>query len=281
MSSAPFDIAHKHFVALWFVDEDDSPILTPSTRPDAGFFLSGVLVSVEGSWFILVAKHCFNQIIERLRTKRRRIKACRILDHVSPDARHRYPIPLAYNDIWKIKLGKGDDFDVGAIPVPRNTRHLLSKNGMVALPESACLALDNECDEHWLFGILTDSVRMATHIPGASQVPFAVGFYAMPVQRLRSKPDRFGDHTAPYFYGQLLGDWTSRNGNPIPRDLEGMSGGPVFAIRRSSDGQERYWLAGIQSSWLPESEQVAAASAEVASRSLADGLQLLRTQGGS
>jgi hypothetical protein len=41
-------------------------------------------------------------------------------------------------------------------------------------------------------------------------------------------------------------------------DLDGCSGGPIFAVRRGTDGQLQFGLAGMQTAWFEESQVICA-----------------------
>ena len=64
------------------------------------------------------------------------------------------------------------------------------------------------------------------------------------------KPDGFVETDVPMFYGHL--DW-----NDSLDSIKGMSGGPVFAFRRTKKGLS-YWLLAVQSTWLRDTKEIAA-----------------------
>lgn len=74
----------------------------------------------------------------------------------------------------------------------------------------------------------------------------------LPVQRIADRRDNnkfWNDPEA--FYGQLL-PFVDGQGYQ-PETIVGMSGGPLFSIDRDENDQFRYYLFGLQSSWLPKS----------------------------
>ena len=50
--------------------------------------------------------------------------------------------------------------------------------------------------------------------------------------------------------------------------IKGMSGGPVFALQHVANGKLRYWLVGVQSSWLPDKRIVAVCPAPLLGHTL-------------
>jgi hypothetical protein len=58
------------------------------------------------------------------------------------------------------------------------------------------------------------------------------------------------------FYGQIV----QFSGNLLkqPSSIKGMSGGPIFAVSRSSEYGFQYFLAAVQSSWLPNTRAIKA-----------------------
>jgi hypothetical protein len=86
-----------------------------------------------------------------------------------------------------------------------------------------------------------------------------MGIACVPVERdpaPTSEQGEFWGHPGA-FYGRLC-PVHNDDGSPLKR-IEGMSGGPVFSIERTQDGQFRYYLFGIQSAWLPCSRVIRAA----------------------
>lgn len=51
------------------------------------------------------------------------------------------------------------------------------------------------------------------------------------------------------------------------QDIGGMSGGPVFGASKT-DGEYRYWLVGLQSSWEPSSRVIATVGVHLTHRVL-------------
>lgn len=71
------------------------------------------------------------------------------------------------------------------------------------------------------------------------------------IEPLEKKPPCFAAVSAPTFFGKI-------KLNNKMTSIKGMSGGPLFSLKKTSDNQLLYWLHGVQSRWV-ESEQYIAA----------------------
>jgi hypothetical protein len=81
--------------------------------------------------------------------------------------------------------------------------------------------------------------------PGWQQMIAAFQPVLMTVRRLENLPVDVQPTTIPWFVGQLPQQLE------IP-DIQGMSGGPILAFRRNTDGQWVYWIVALQSWWFPD-----------------------------
>ena len=79
----------------------------------------------------------------------------------------------------------------------------------------------------------------------------------LPVQRIVGHPIEDGFWSdSEAFYGQVLP--FIDGGGFQPETIVGMSGGPLFSIERDKNDQFRYYLFGLQRSWLPDSRVIRA-----------------------
>lgn len=266
----PFETFGKHTVALLFADEDDSRLVTPYSKPRAAYVVSGVVISVLRDWYILTARHCLTDIRKRLRGFDRKIIACRIYDCLAPSSPHDKPIPFDFDAAKKILLGNDEnEFDAAVVPVRGNTRELLRANGILPLDQAAWGTPTVKCNEYWLFGVPAVSFDIHRTNADGSVLPKAFSALAMRVTRLDVRPNEFTKRKVPSFYGQLTGEWKDRYGQPMTPDIAGMSGGPLFGRSRMPDGSHRYWLIGIQSRWLRNSERIEVVSATAVGNTIA------------
>jgi hypothetical protein len=65
----------------------------------------------------------------------------------------------------------------------------------------------------------------------------------IPLTRLDELPEGVAATSYPRFVAKIYD-------NVEFPDIDGMSGGPIFGVGKSSDGKDRYWIVAVQSSWL-------------------------------
>jgi hypothetical protein len=71
------------------------------------------------------------------------------------------------------------------------------------------------------------------------------------VELIDERPAEFTVKPGPRIYGRI-----ELRGPQDLEDIKGMSGGPLFGFKCGDDGNDRYWLFGIQSSWHRASKRI-------------------------
>lgn len=207
--------------------------------------VTSFVMSVHNQWFLMTAGHCIKDIEQNLRAGYA-IERCRLIDSVGIGARHSSPIPFDYLAANPISLCYDETYDYGIIFVDELTKQLLKANGVVALTEEVWEKQPSHVDQYLLLGIPAElSEADADYARVTSTLHHII--------ELPQRPEGFKDTDAPTFWGEI-----QLRGEIPMTDIEGMSGGPVFAVMRGNDGRVRYWVHAIQSRWIKSKRQIAA-----------------------
>ncbi len=209
------------------------------------FNVSGFVISVTDQWLWVTAGHIIDEVDKLLRGGRT-LTYCRFLDW-GQSRKYHDTIPVEFESLRKGRIGGDDDCDCAVFPLSPSYRQMLESNGVVALDEAAwaappCLEKVDCC---LLLGIPHElTVRQEDRAPGLHRVevcPTCTLHYVHPVSE---PPPVFSPKAAPRIYGRI-----ELRGPRHLESIEGMSGGPLLAVKRGSDGAIRYWVVGVQSSW--------------------------------
>lgn len=258
----------RHFVCLAFFDEPNDIKNVKHAVGASYFTVTATVFSVQGHWFFLTAKHCFDEIDERLQKGDRRISRCEIYDSFGDLAEHQHPVPFDYSSSIKIKIGEDGDFDVGAIFISKATRELLTKNGIVPLSERAWRdTVPEQCDYYAVVGIPTNTLDDASALISKSASRFDIELLFVGVDRLADRPEGIDERQTERFYGKLrLPDESQGSRKSV--NLFGMSGGPIFGFKRDTAGNFKYWIIAMQSTWLPSQNIITGCHAKLAGYSI-------------
>ncbi|HUW95521.1 MAG TPA: hypothetical protein VMW58_07015 [Anaerolineae bacterium] len=245
----------RHVVPVFFTfQKEDEP---PKTMMMTAFVLS-----VGKQWFLVTAGHGID-CVKRIATEQGyATAACYLIDAIRAGAKHREPIPFAYARSHPTQLSKSKSFDYGVMALSPYYRELLEKNDVEALSEEVWKCEPSNPDFYVLLGIPGELVEVkAEHLQVAPVL--------LTVERVDKRPDGFCETEVPRFYGRirLEGEISS---------IKGMSGGPIFAFEQDAQGQLRYWLVALQTSWLRNSHYIAGCPTRVLGQALEEFLVSLQ-----
>ena len=219
------------------------PIHVTYRRDDAvGYEIySAFAVDIAGTWCLVSAGHCLSEMGRA--AKEGYDVSVNLLDSVRRDARFREPIPFGYDPEFVFHMDEPYGFDYGLIILEDNYRRLLEVNGTLALNEETWKPDTTGSEYYALLGIAGD-------LTGSDGKTASIATAIQFLEALPERPDYFEPTPAPRFYARAkMGEGIS--------GLRGFSGGPIFAFRHI-DGNLRYWLHAIQSSWIPAEKVLAA-----------------------
>lgn len=210
------------------------------------FILTSFVLSVSDHWFLITSGHSFYIIREELIHKGWALAKCSLFDSLGINAKFNDPIPFPF-DINKGFFFPGIDnedysFDYGFYPLSEYFKEMLVSNNIEPLNEEVWKKQPEHVDRSALIGIPSELINYGNDIEIISCFMYA--------DIVEETPASFKDVSLPQIYAKIQLD------NEI-KSIEGMSGGPFFGFQISEKGELRYWLLGLQSRWLPESQYIA------------------------
>jgi len=245
-------ILMKHVVALSLLDSEEEleeDILTPDYQPGHILFTSFV-VSVQKIWFLITAGHILKDIETRIESGRKIVKA-RLIDSFQ-DNQHAMSVPFDFDDAPKIPIYRKEaGIDYGAIMLkPFYVRSLLA-SGTRAFDEKEYESFPDKADKYFLLGFPSQArkIECASREAGG-KISIDIGCPLLPVQPLDNPPVEL-QLIEKRFHARvpiIKGNRCAEDGSMT--DIDGMSGGPVIAVKRINAEEIRYWIIAVQSSWL-------------------------------
>jgi len=236
------EVASKHFVCLSYWAR------LPGTEPHEAkkYFASCFVVEIEQHWLLVTAGHVISEIQEA--TVRGAIFSdFNLHDKLAGNTfPFSVPIPFDVKD-WAVLDGDPQGADYAAAPLSNLIAQNLLVGGVRPIEESVFGTAPFDQYPHWLLsGTRNESFEVVggrdtlklTLIPLApSAAPEGMtdsGEGSKVFAKMLSRPDLDAVQVT---------------------DVGGMSGGPIFGLRENN-GETRYWLLGLQSSWYPDSRIV-------------------------
>ena len=203
---------------------------------------SGFVIEVDSLLFHVTAGHCLKKIEEFVEAGWE-VKQTRLLDNFKKDANHKNAVPFQYEPSECFYLFRDDGApDYGLLSL-EEYRGPLEANGVVGLDESTWLQQPDEPEMFVLVGILDEATTV-----GKEKITITHGVAT--VEPVETPEGEFSEPEFPRFYAKL----PKNDYGFLPL---GMSGGPVFVLRLV-DGEIKYWLHAIQSSYFRATREISA-----------------------
>lgn len=243
-----------HFAIVGWMDRTPGERGSSNSGQGVPLHLSGFVIAIGERWFLVTAGHVLDDI-DRAETNGQLFTNWHVEDQFGIDAASEDPIPFDYHRAMKARIVDAAlGLDYGCIGLGLMYQRLMEKNGIVPLSkETWASSLAEEFDHYFLLGIpahLTETLDDAESVTVSRSVV---------LHQLDRLPDNYPGFkaTLPLFHGRLADSVSPVDGTPLT-DLRGASGGPIFGVRRDSEGAYRYKLVAIQSGWLPSERVVEA-----------------------
>lgn len=232
-----FKTVGRHFVTLSCVQR------VAGQTEEKILVFSGFLVEVGAVWFYVTAGHILRDIQAALRGGAQ-FDVWRLDDQTAGNRFKGAAIPYAFDiDKWLVIEDKEIGLDYATVPLETMYCLQLQAGGAVPIDKVAWGDHVTEHDQWALVGIPSETVAydQKTIITGRIVV--------MPLEPAE-EPAGAGRKAENQFYARLkdLGN---------VKDIDGMSGGPVFALKKIA-GEWKYKVIGVQSSWYPSTCTIAA-----------------------
>jgi len=229
---------------LSFLANHIAPILISYRKngDEGSDILTAFVLSVSNRWFLITAGHCLTNI-KQLLSDGYQIVECSLIDSLGPDAGNRIPIPFPYEPNNALVVDN-DEFDYGAIALSDYYRRLMEKNNIRPLNEEVWLDQPTMPEAYVLCGFPAETTKFNTAFVETSSTQILI-------RRIENPTDLLKKVRPGLFYGQIRLDQDLKS-------IKGMSGGPIFAFQKDKEGRIRYWLVGLQSSWVPDKQIIIA-----------------------
>lgn len=250
----------RHVVALSLLDaerEFEQDNLPLDYQPGHILF-SAFVVSVQNIWFLITAGHILRDIETRIKPRRRIVKA-RLIDSLQ-NSQNKESIPFDFDDAPKAPIyRKEEGIDYGIIMLRPGYVRLLLAGGTRAFDEKEYENPPGKADKYFLLGFPSQARKIDhTRREGGGNITIDIGCPLVPIQPVDDPPAEL-QLTEIRFYAKvpiIKGNRYAEDGKMT--DIEGMSGGPIIAVKKISSGEIRYWIIAVQSGWL-KSERILAA----------------------
>lgn len=249
----------RHVISLSWLDaktEPDGPTDDPDAYDLKAFSVSAFVISVRHIWFLVTAGHILRDLDRRLQAGRRIVKS-RLIDGIASNK--SFPaIPFTLGDTpqWYVY---NDGLDYALIPLSPSFALQLIAGGVSALSEDAWIDVPDSPDGYFLLGFPNQGAEISITSHGnEGNVNVRLGTPLLPIQPVDDPPDvlKRGNERfyarVPISTGQLDGKTVTLT------DIDGMSGGPIFAVQQADEDRFQYWVIAVQSGWTEKSRVLAA-----------------------
>ncbi|KKL69319.1 hypothetical protein LCGC14_2116130, partial [marine sediment metagenome] len=246
-------ILQKHLVPICAVFDKD--------RKNAVYVATSFVVSIENQWFLVTAGHVAEKITGYLTDASFQLRRAFLYDSGGLKAKYNDPIPFGLTPESFFIIGNQSTLDYAVIYVEDYYRRLLEKNGIEPLNEQFWRFQPEYPEFYMLLGIPNQLISVEWNNDAkntASSLEITATLY--PVTHSPVRPSELKETKYPRWYGYISSDI----------DIEGVSGGPIFAFKRNAQNEPRYWLVGIQSTWHPSTKAIAACPAIKLCKYMAD-----------
>lgn len=240
---------NRHFVSLCWVDcEIDSN--GDAIKNPRIFCTSGFVIEYQGEWLWITAGHLLNQLDNQLANDNRRMVQSQLIARWNSDEGTVSRIPFDYGSCLKYYVDDDDEgTDLGIVYIPEELKQALGDASVeplrnLDLPEQ-------EYDQYLVHGLPKQEQRdniqeLDEGIDCAASV-MPVAFRVFP---LESGTGGFRKTKRRRLYASVPAEVSLET-------LNGVSGGPIYALKQEADRVDRY-LAAVQNMERKISNTIAA-----------------------
>jgi hypothetical protein len=201
------------------------------------------LVDIKGAWFYVTAGHILKNIRAALDAGST-FDVWRLGDQTAGNKFDGIAIPYAFeSERWLVVEDANEGLDYAAVPLQDLYCRNLTAGGSVPVGDDAWSDHLIEHDFWALVGIPSETVAYD------EESIIKARYVGLPLTTAE-QPRLAGPKSRNQFYAKLSDDSTALS------DVDGMSGGPIFAMRKI-DGVWNYWVIGVQSSWYRSTRTLA------------------------
>lgn len=215
------------------------------------YLFTGSLLNLNGTCFWMTAGHVVDNLREIVMADSV-LEGAQILDGYPKEGANAVPLPLSELELLSCDE---DGFDLGCIPMPNWFAQTLDTNPYTKMldPSAWNGHAKANAEAFYLVGMPSEWNDFREELtPGKTYASVNAIVACVPI---RLTPDRPEDKHGTFWgkkdvvYAEVL-ECQHDDGRGL-ESLNGTSGGLIFGVRRMNGGL-RYWLYGVQSSWLPK-----------------------------
>lgn len=254
----------RHFVSFGGTlnDLDANGIIIGDERP---FCCSAFVIEIRGVWCLMTAGHVFQELDDGIKDGKIRLLKCGLGDYFSAEAKHKEPVPFAYDAEHRITVLREDaGVDFALIPLRPYYRNLIAANGVVPMPVAVW---DGRSPppfaEFALLGLPDEGMSpMERQGERGPQIGHAVTLTLVGVQALPAPLPEHVLSPIPRFAGILCD-------NDSLASAVGMSGGPIIGVNPRAPGKWDYACVAVQGSWLESKRMIFGTPASIVTEAIA------------
>lgn len=249
----------KHVVCLSWIDVRTEPLGLGNQESDydpAAFAISGFVITVRSIWFFITAGHILQDLKSRLRVGRRIMKSRLFADLASKKTSQAVPFTLGDTPQWYIN---SEGVDYAVIPLRPGFVRPLIADGILPLTETSWNDCPDKADDYFLLGFPSQAKTVSIASNGIKgTVNISVGCPLLPIFPVSDPPSTLKCSNARFYAKVPIVGGIVQGIQTKLTDIDGMSGGPIFAIKWIDSKNIRYWVIAVQSGWLRSERTLAA-----------------------
>lgn len=230
------DFFNRHLVPIFIALKLDQDVQST--------IITAFLMSVRGKWLLATAGHTIKKIDKLINKYGYSVDKCALIDGLGYEAKFENPIPFLYEKANPTCISDKRDFDYGFLNVSPYYREALEKNNVQPLDEEVWKKRPQKIDFYLLMGIPYETLHV-----NPKNLEFTPTLFS--IKYLPDQPTGFSETSIKQFYGEIILN------NDI-KSIKGVSGGPIFGFYENDEGELRYWVVALQSTWLPKSHIISA-----------------------
>lgn len=253
---------HRHLVPL-------CAVFTIQNKA-AVYVATAFVLSAKDEWFLVTAGHVALDIKSHMENPRYGLEKVFLYDYGGFGAVHYEPIPFELTSDNLLVFGDETTFDYSVIHLRPQYKDLLIANRIEPLNEEAWLHQPQNPEFFIMLGVPRQMVSVEWNNDANSTInQVNIVTTLLQVQHAIQRPVSLTIRSSARWYGY------AKLAPPID-DISGMSGAPIFAFKHTVDGELRYWLIGVLSSWNRGNKAIAACPAQNLGDYLAEGINQFR-----
>jgi hypothetical protein len=207
---------------------------------------SAFVIDVLGTWCVATAGHNFgDEIFGGPAQGRIQFNNFLLADYFGPKPVLKQPIPFHFDPEAIAYLEKRElGLDFALLPLRDFYRRSLEANGIVPILRPNWANVHKFDFEHYAVIGLPSTLSEPTTQQGdrGEQIGLLVAPTLVWIDRLTKIPDTIDCPSQEWFFGKV----------GIEFSMKGMSGGPIFGLRKNDQGRLEYHTLAIQSRWYED-----------------------------